>query len=58
MVALLYSCIKKGHKPAVHPDTELRQSWLPPVSPSSLSMFGSVPPKQHSSERVIKRVTV
>lgn len=54
MVALLYSCIKKGHKPAVHPDTELRPSWLPPVSPSSLSMFGSVLPKQHSSERAIK----
>lgn len=39
------------YKPAERPDTAQTLSWPPPASPSSLSMFGSGPPRQHSSGR-------
>lgn len=39
------------YTPAEHPDTAQRLSSPPPASPSSLSMFDSDPPRQHSSDR-------
>lgn len=43
------------YTPAEHPDTAQRLSSPPPASPSSLSMFGSDPPRQHSSDRTTGR---